>query len=321
MLHATESMRSGARCEPCALATVCVPWDEHGEFLESPFRRQIRLLRAAGIENLYVFGTAGEGHAVTVPLYRRIASVFMDETGELGGIRQLGVIAMSAAQARERIELGLAFGFSDFQVSLPPWATVNDRELSVYFRDVLGPYPEARFLHYNIARSGRVLTGSDYVPLIAEHPNLVATKSGGHRVASLLALYRDAPELCHFMTELDYLSASLLGIPCGLLVSVSAVFPARIREVFAAGRDGDIASMRRLVREMGVVQNAILGTVGKTGAHIDGAYDKVFAWLSDPAFPLALQSPYQDAGLDAARRFRETLETVLPDWVGPTHDV
>ncbi|TVR56109.1 MAG: hypothetical protein EA426_14085 [Spirochaetaceae bacterium] len=312
--------QSGLRCEPCALATVCVPWDDQGEFLEKPFRRQVRLLRAAGIENLYLFGTAGEGYAVTVPQCRRIASVFMEEVRDLTGLRQLGVIAMSAAQACERIELGLKIGFTDFQVSLPPWGTVNDRERSVFFRDVVGAYPEARFLHYNNARSGRVLTGSEYVPMFKEHPNLVATKSGGHSVASLLSLSRDAPDLCHFFTELDYLTASLLGIRCGLLVSVSAVFPERILEVYATGRDGDVASMRRLIREMSVLQHAILTTVGQTGAHIDGAYDKIYAWLSDSAFPLALQSPYQDAGLEAAQRFKELVAAVLPGWLGPTRD-
>ena len=51
--------------DPPILATACVPWDAQGRFLESIFRRQVRQLHAAGYENLYVFGTAGEGYAVT----------------------------------------------------------------------------------------------------------------------------------------------------------------------------------------------------------------------------------------------------------------
>lgn len=41
------------RYEPCRLATVCVPWDQDGAFLEPVFRRQVRLLLDSGFENLY----------------------------------------------------------------------------------------------------------------------------------------------------------------------------------------------------------------------------------------------------------------------------
>src|SRR5262245_39885486 len=49
----------------CILATCCVPWDDQGRFAEAIFRRGVRSMLAQGTKHLYVFGTAGEGYAVT----------------------------------------------------------------------------------------------------------------------------------------------------------------------------------------------------------------------------------------------------------------
>lgn len=283
------------RCQPCQLATVCVPWNANGEFLEPVFRRQVALLRQAGLDHLYVFGTAGEGYAVTDAVFRRIATVFFETMRGGSGLCQLGVIGLSVAQIRARIDVGLELGFRDFQVSLPAWGAVNDEELRRYFRDVLGPYPQARFLHYNLGRAGRVLTGADYARLAEEHPNLVSTKSGGHTVASLIALLEAVPDLCHFVTELDYAAACLLGYSCGLLVSVSAADPVRSRAFFDAGQAGDGEALRRLTRDLHRIRTQVIALVAGERGHMDGAYDKLYARLADPEFPLDLLSPYQGA--------------------------
>ena len=302
------------RCKPCQLATVCVPWSEAGEFMEPVFRRQVRLLRAAGLENLYIFGTAGEGYAVTDPVFKEIATVFFEAMRGGAGLCQLGVIGLSVAQIRARIETGLEIGFRDFQVSLPSWGAVTDQELARFFRDVLGPYPQARFLHYNLGRTGRVLTGADYTRLAAEHSNLVATKSGGHAVAALLALLEGSPDLCHFVTELDYAAACLLGYSCGLLVSISAVQPVRSREFFDAGQRGDCDALRRLTRELNRIRAQVIAVVAQERGHMDGAYDKLFARLADPEFPLGLLSPYQGASPAAFEAFRTWLIQDAPNW-------
>jgi len=303
-------------CNPCQLATVCVPWSESGEFLEPVFRRQVRLLRAAGLENLYIFGTAGEGYALTDPVFKQIATVFFDAMRGGSGLCQLGVIAFSVAQVRERIETGLELGFTQFQISLPSWGHLNDAELDRFFADILGAYPEAAFLHYNTSRGGRVLSGVELARVKAEHPNLVATKSGGHTVASLLALFEKAPGVQHFVTELDYATACLLGLDPGLLVSVSAVNPRRSLEFFRAGKNGQLDELRTMLTELNAIREKIIALVTQTGGHMDGAFDKVYARLLDPDFPVGLLSPYQGADEDVCETFARWLETTLPAWAG-----
>jgi dihydrodipicolinate synthase/N-acetylneuraminate lyase len=244
-------------------------------------------------------------------VFKQIAAVFFDAMRGGAGLCQLGVIGLSVAQIRTRIETGLELGFRDFQISLPSWGAVTDQELARFFRDVLGPYPQARFLHYNLGRTGRVLTGADYTRLAAEHPNLVATKSGGHTVAALL---EGSPELCRFFTELDYAAACLLGGACGLLVSVSAVHLGRSREFFEAGQRGDGDALRRLIRELSRIRAQVIAVVAQERGHMDGAYDKLYARLADPEFPLGLLSPYQGASPAAFEAFRSWLVQEAPDW-------
>ena len=72
-------MSIAKRYRPCILATCCVPWREDFTFAEDIFRRSVRHLRAQGLRDLYIFGTAGEGYAVTEKQFARIM--------ELGGTK------------------------------------------------------------------------------------------------------------------------------------------------------------------------------------------------------------------------------------------
>lgn len=236
------------RLQPCSLATACVPWHADDSFMEDTFRRGVRNLLASGFSNLYIFGTAGEGYAVTDAQFRQIAEVFREEMHESPGLCQLGVIGLSVPQVKARIEMGLSMGFMDFQISLPSWGVLNDREMHAYFESILGSYPQARFLHYNLLRGLRIVTGLEYARLAADHPNLVATKSGRGMLHHDLELLTQAPDLCHFFTELDYAYASAFA-PCGLLVSLTAINAGKAMRLFEAGQHGNLDCLRLLTRE------------------------------------------------------------------------
>ncbi len=66
---------------PQALLVSCeVPWNDDEELLEDVFRTEVRATLAKGFNHLYVFGTAGEGYAVTLSQFKQIVEVFWDET-------------------------------------------------------------------------------------------------------------------------------------------------------------------------------------------------------------------------------------------------
>src|SRR5262249_43027051 len=86
----------------CLLCTCCVPWDENGNFLEEVFRREVNTM-LKGTRHLYVFGTAGEGYAVTERQFDQIVRVFSDAMQAGGAEPMVGVINLSLPTIIERI--------------------------------------------------------------------------------------------------------------------------------------------------------------------------------------------------------------------------
>ncbi|MDP1591404.1 MAG: dihydrodipicolinate synthase family protein, partial [Prosthecobacter sp.] len=109
------------RYRRCILATCCVPWSERFEFEEDIFRRSVRHQIANGIRDLYIFGTAGEGYAVTERQFDDVTRVFLDEALIDGVQAMIGLISPSLPAIIGRIERARDMGASRFQLSLPSW--------------------------------------------------------------------------------------------------------------------------------------------------------------------------------------------------------
>lgn len=297
---------------PTVLGTCCVPWREDGSFDELLFRKSIRSLHARGMQDLYIFGTAGEGHAVCEARYREVATVFVEETRALGAQPMVGVISLSLATALERIDFARGLGVTLLQVSLPNWGAVRDSEVRAFFRETCDSFPDVNFLHYNLARAGRIVRPDEYAELSEHHPNLVATKYGAGEPEVVAGLMVRVPTLTHFFTELGYFQAAPLG-RCGLLSSVSSSNPARAREYFTAGATGNWERLAELYGELAGVMLAIRECVG--AGRIDGAYDKAIAKIVEPTFPLRLLAPYEAATEMDFERYRRRLAESFPEWL------
>ena len=309
---AGEGGNKTMRIRPVVLATACVPWRADDSLDEDVFGREIAYLRAVGFDNLYIFGTAGEGYAVTDSQFKQIAGEFYALAGGGPGICQLGVIAMSVPQVRQRIEVGLEIGYRSFQVSLPPWGALNDRELHTFFDEILGRYRHATFLHYNVSRGLRRIRPQEYGKIASDHPNLVATKIGGTTPAEDLALMRHAPQLCHFFTEFNFVHACLFG-DCGLLASFSSIKPPFTLRLFEAGCRKNLAELTRLSGDLGRLYDIVLAVL-RQGQHMDGAYDKMFLKAAIPEYPLRLLPPYQGSTDEEFENLLIQVRRQLPQW-------
>jgi hypothetical protein len=65
------------------MSTVCVPWDERGQAIESLLRKNVRQALAC-TRHLYLVGTAGEGYALTDAQFTVIVRSFADEMRSSG---------------------------------------------------------------------------------------------------------------------------------------------------------------------------------------------------------------------------------------------
>ena len=301
------------RYRPCILATCCVPWSSSFDFEEDIFRRSVRHQIASGIRDLYVFGTAGEGYAVTDRQFDEITRVFLEETHADGIQSMVGLISIALPVVIQRIERARDMGARCFQISLPSWGVLNDAELAVFFRETCGRFSDCEFLHYNLMRTGRILTGTEYGRLAKEYPNLVATKNSTADVPRLTSLMHDAPELQHFITEGGFPIAAMMG-ECGFLISYISTNFARATEFYHAGRDQDEAKLAEISKDFPGLIAAFKEVVGST-AHMDGAFDKMFCRVHDARFPLRLLPPYSGVSDAAFTRYLELLRTKHPDWL------
>lgn len=303
---------SAKRYRRCILATCCVPWNEDFTFAGEIFQRQVRHLISHGIRDLYIFGTAGEGYAVSDRQFDEITRVFLDETRAEGVQSMVGIISPSLATVIERIERARAMGARRFQLTLRSWGALRDAELDVFFRETCGRFPDCEFLHYNLQRAQRLITPAEYCQLADRHPNLVATKNSTTDTQRLRGLLNEAPQFQHFITEVGFAKAAMMG-ECGLLISVANTNLALARACFEAGGRRDEVALAELGREAGEIVAALLKLAGPD-VHMDGAFDKMFCRVNDPAFPLRLLPPYSAAPESVFGQFASLLGKKYPRW-------
>src|SRR5262249_53132730 len=147
----------------------------------------------------------------------------------------------------ERIQRCRDTGVRHFQISLPSWAALSERELFGFFERVCGGFPDCKFLHYNLPRTKRMVTGKEYGRLAEAHPNLVARKNCGDSLSHLQSLLEDAPPLQHFLSEMGYVYGCLFG-ECSILASFIMNWP-KLRALLDAGRRRDTATLTSIHRE------------------------------------------------------------------------
>lgn len=295
------------------LATCCIPWNADGGFAEEVFRRQVRHTLAELTRDVYIFGTAGEGYAVTDVQFDEICRVFREECKRPGVRAMVGVIGLAQAQMLERIGRARNLGFRYFQISLPSWGALTELETRRFFRDVCGRFPDCGFLHYNLMRAKRLVSPDEYAVLARENPNLVATKNSTADMERILGLLTRAPELTHFITESGFAYGALAG-RCGLLISVSSTNFALGRAYYQAGQRRQLRRLLTMQADLAALVRDLISLVSPE-AHMDGAYDKVFCRLHDPEFPLRLLPPYAGLSEDAYQKIVAMMRRKYPQWL------
>jgi dihydrodipicolinate synthase/N-acetylneuraminate lyase len=301
------------RYHQAILASCEIPWTEKEELMEDLFREEVRRTLQSGFNNLYIFGTAGEGYAVDTPRFRRIVDIFFEETNKDSVFPQVGIIGLSTANILERLSYAYEVGFRTFQISMPSWGVLNDNEVLKFFTDVCGAYPDCRFLHYNLPRTKRVLSGDDYRRLADAVPNLAATKNTGTNHGSTIDLIEKAPEIQHFLGEAMLPFGTLCG-ECSLLSSYGPAFPLKTKQLFEYAVTGQTEKLFRFHKEYLAVVRDVAAPALKH-QRIDGAYDKLWVRLGGLPMPLRLLSPYESLPEETYEECRRILHEKYPDWV------
>lgn len=299
---------------PQALLVSCEsPWDDNEELLEDVFRAEVRATLAKGFNHLYVFGTAGEGYAVTLSQFKQIIEVFWEEVDKPDTFPMVGIIGMSTGQFVERITFARDRGFRTFQVALPSWGVLDDDEYMTFFQDVCGSFPDCSFIHYNLLRARRLLTGEDYRRLADAIPNIAGTKNCRTDINDVVNIATCAPELQHFYGETGFPIGCLYG-ECSLLSSYGGLFPGKTREFFQYGVDKNWDKLFPMMAKYNEVMIAFdEPTLAREG--IDGCYDKMIVRGSGIDMPLRMLSPYQCFDMEVYELVMRNMRERYPDWL------
>jgi dihydrodipicolinate synthase/N-acetylneuraminate lyase len=295
------------------MVSVVCPWDDDEQLAEDVFRREIRHAVDAGFRRIYVFGTAGEGYAVDSARFRRVIEVFGDELRDTDATPMVGVIGLSTANVLERLAVAHEMGFREFQVSLPAWSVLDDREVIGYLTAVCGAYPDSLFMHYNTARVGRIVDGGLYRQLVERIPNLVATKTMTADVGVVGGVVREAPELMHFLTEQSIATGALHG-EVALLGTFGGLAPKKSWALLDAANDGRQPEAAAIGAWFARLSDTIFGPL-MVDRRVDGAYDKLIERLSPGLedFPLRMLSPYRSISDTEAAEAARVLREQFPD--------
>ncbi len=294
------------------VATACIPWNERYEFDASLFRLEIQNTVASGIKHIYLFGSAGEGYALTDRQYAEIVRVFAEEMRDPSLHPMIGLVGTAMAQMRERQQFAYELGIREFQLALPCWGALNDRELETFFHGMCDDYPDCRYMHYNISRSRRVLGIRDYLHLAEEIPNLAAAKISSKDASYIFDLITAPCPIQFFLMDLAYAYASLLG-ECSYLVAIPAINARIAQQYLDAGIAQDTQTLFRIEREVGAIRQKLLDLVGLQA--IDGAYDKMNVKIVMPEFPLRLLPPYEYPTEENFEAYRDYLQIQHPRWL------
>ncbi|MCK5757584.1 MAG: dihydrodipicolinate synthase family protein [Clostridiales bacterium] len=290
------------------MATALVPWNENYEFMPAVFEAQVKHMIDGGLKHIYLFGTAGEGYAVNNHQFETIVKLFSELMKDDILHPMVGLIDMSVARIKEKLELAYSFGIREFQFSLPCWAQLNSDEIFKFFDALLPEYPDCKFLNYNLSKTKRLLEPEELFKLAELHPNFVAVKQTRGEESDLAAIASSDTQLQFFVTERNFLNLSKLT-KCGLLMSISNTDLKMATELFNACKNGDFSSAEHKMNIFWDIRTKMINLI--TFPAIDGVYDKLYTKFNVPAFPLRLLPPYQYATDQVYEEFATTTRNIL----------
>ncbi len=272
------------------LVSVPLPLDEHGALVPSLLGAAIQKLRAEGCDGMYLFGTSGEGYAVSDAEFAQIAGIFAAETAQFAGFRQVGCFGLSSEAVKLRCQTVANLGLEGVQITLPFWKELNDAEIARYFTDVCGSFPNLSFLLYNNPRNKRRLKGAEMERMHQLAPNLEAAKTGSGAWLDFYELITEAPSIHNFVTEAAFAFCHPLGA-AGLIPSANYALPALSRGYYDAVVRSDASTASRLHADVMRFFHLTAVPLVQKG-YIDGAIDKAYARLGGMDMPLNMKSPH-----------------------------
>ena len=293
------------------LVSVPIPWDDSEKLLADLFCNVTHELLDKGCDGIYLFGTSGEGYAITEKEFCQIVDIFARETADANVFRQIGCFGLSSDQVKERCAVVNGKGIEGVQITLPFWKELTDTETVRYFKDVCGSFPNLSFMLYNNPRNKRKLTGKELAKIHRQVPNLHGAKTGSGNWRDFVELLTESPMIRHFVTETAFLFCYPFGA-AGLIPSSNYARPMISRRYYDSVINGGFDDATILHRDIMKFFYKTASPLSEKG-YIDGAIDKAYARIGGMDMPLYMKSPYVALSIEDFKWLKNVIQNEFPD--------
>ena len=292
-------------------AAMPTPWTGRDAVDGGLVAELVHRYKAEGVDGVYTTGTDGEMHVLEFADFRRLVDAFAQAMHAAGLPAQVGCTWSHTAGVLERTRYARERGIDCIQVALPSWVPLGDEEILRFFADLQEGCSDVGFVHYNIGRAGRFLTGKEYRAIQAVAPNLLGSKHTGGDVPSLIEIVQATPDLHHFVVDQQIVPGGLFGAKgfYSFLVNLNPRFTRALWEDCERG-DWVAAARRRLLVEA-FFRDWRTRVPGLTASP---SLAKLAARAGiGPEVPLRVRAPYRAATEDQVASLRDLLRTAYPE--------
>ena len=287
------------------------PWTEAGTVDEGIVTELVARYADAGLHGTYTTGTDGELHVMEFDELDQLVRAF-SRAAEANAIPvQVGCGWLHTPGVIERGRLAQEYGINRIQITLPSWIPLNDDELLRFYGAIQEALPTAEFIHYNIMRSGRMLTGTDYQRILEVAPNLAGSKHTGGDIAALSEIIQATPNLAHFVVDNQIVAGALFGSP-GFFSFIANLSPAFALKLWGLCEGGQWEEAARLA--VVCQQFFRIWLAGCKEINSSSALGKIATRAGvHPRMPLGIKEPYTSGTQEHVDALRALVKKDFPE--------
>lgn len=238
------------------ITALITPFDGHGEVIEGSLRKLVEFQRRAGVNGLFLCGTAGSGAIMRPDQKKRVFEV----AAEASGGRVATIAHVGAPSTEEAIDLAKCAGEAGVDAigSVPPYYFAPDEaELTEYFRG-LSEAVDLPIFVYNIPRNTNTNIQPELMAKLCGIRNVVGVKDSSRDFVQLLeyisALPKEKTVICG--TDSYILPALIMGAK-GAITGYANAFPEAYVDFYGLFLKGDLEAARERQFKLNELRKAL----------------------------------------------------------------
>lgn len=274
---------------------------------------EIDLLIAAGIDGIYSNGTAGEFHTQTEAEFDEVSRLLAGKCNAAGMPFQLGASHPVPVMMLNRIERTKSLAPSAYQVILPDWVALTDKEAIDFFDRITVVAGGIPLVLYNPPHAKRVLSPSALETLLKEIPSLVSIKLLDGSADWYNEMQAVARQAAVFVPGHHLATGVQMGVAAGSYSNVACINPKAAQHWWQLMQE-DIAEGLRVQQAIQSFFDAYIVPFAKAG-YSNPALDKLLAATGGWArVGTRLRWPYRWIEESAVASVQKGAARYLPEW-------